>query len=100
MALEPALDGGRAVRGDVVEHDMHRQLRGNAAVDEGEEPLELPRAAPGGHLRDHVSRGDIERRVEIRRALTDVVVCGRDTVGPWGEAPWTSPLWPVTWAWL
>ena len=35
MALEPALDGGRAVRGDVVEHDMHRQFTGNAAVDEG-----------------------------------------------------------------
>ena len=74
MALEPALDGGRAVRGDVVEHDMHRQFTGNAAVDEGEELLELPSPVPGGHLRDHASRSDIERRVEVRRAVTDVVV--------------------------
>ena len=38
---------GAAVRGDVVEHDMHRQFTGNAAVDEGEELLELPARCRG-----------------------------------------------------
>ena len=39
-----------AVRGDVVQHDMHREFVGHAAVDEGEELLELPGTVPGGHL--------------------------------------------------
>ncbi len=43
-------------------------------------PPVTPRPVPGGHLRDHVSRGDIDRCVEVRRAVTDVVVrlAGRD----------------------
>ena len=98
MALEPALDGGRAVRGDVVEHDMHRQLTGNAAVDEGEEPLELPSPVPGGHLRDHVSRGDIERCVEVRRAVTDVVV--RLAAGTLGIIGNIGAVRSSAWTWV
>ena len=80
MALEPALDLGGAVGGDVVQDDMHREFVQYLLVNQVEEAPELSGPVSRSQVGDHVSRGDpassagqvIERHVQIGRPVTHV----------------------------
>jgi hypothetical protein len=74
MVLKPALDGGRLVGRGVVEHEVHVEVCGHLGVDHVQEAAELLGAMARRHLRGHLTRGDVERRKEVGRAVAEVVV--------------------------
>ena len=89
-----------AVRGDVVQHDMHRELRGHAAVDEGEEAANS--RARGGHVRTITTPGGRRRQAPRRHWWcrdADVVVAAprwrRGRLGIIGSHQATPPCGAV-----
>jgi len=78
MALEPALDLGGGVVGQVVQDDMHRELVGHLPVDQVEEAPELagPRAAARSQVEERSRRTnrDVDYIGLIDRAVDPVIV--------------------------
>ena len=74
MTLEPVLDFGGAVGGDVVQDDMHSEVVGHLLVYQVEEEPELTGTVSRSQVGDHVARGDVERGVEIGGTVTHVAV--------------------------
>jgi hypothetical protein len=59
---EPRAHGGVLVRGVVVDHQVHVEVRRHARVDALEEAQELLVAVPPLALREHGASRDVERR--------------------------------------
>ena len=76
MSHQPALDGRRLVGRGVIHDQVHVQFAGHDLVDAGQELLELDRAVPRGHLRDHLAAGHLQRGVQVGGAVAGVVVGG------------------------
>src|SRR5665213_3865490 len=73
VAYQPTVDLRRLVRCDVVEDEMNVEAVWNGAVDEIQEPPELIGPVAFGEVCDHLARCDVERCVEVCRAVAHVV---------------------------
>jgi hypothetical protein len=71
---EPATDLGMLVGGVVVDDQVDVERLGDGSLDVAEELQELLVAMPALALREHLARGDVERREQRRGAVMDVVV--------------------------
>ncbi len=67
------MDLGSLMRRGVADDDVDVEIFGHVSVDEVQEPSELEGAVALGHVGDHLSRGDVEGRVEIGGAVAPVV---------------------------
>src|ERR1700678_3917019 len=76
VALEPAHNRSRLMRGVVVQHQMHLLPVGNTCVDGLEEMQELLMSMAGMALADYLAGLDIERRKQRNRSVPEVVVRG------------------------
>jgi len=74
MTMEPALDFGGEVEGNVVQDDMHSEVVGHLLVDQVEEAAELAGTVSRSQVGDYVARGDVERGVQIGGPMSYVAV--------------------------
>src|ERR1035441_10301612 len=74
VAQEPAVDGRGLVSGRIVQHDVDLETLRHRLVDGLEELLELDGSVAGGELVDDHPACQIERRVQVDGAVTDIVV--------------------------
>ena len=72
-ALQPLMDFGRLVRGDVVEDDMDRGSGIDPLGDAVEEGEELLGAVPPDRLADDLAGGDVERDQKAGGAVPPVM---------------------------
>jgi hypothetical protein len=73
VRCEPRRHFRRAVRRRVVEHDV-KLLSGVALHHQPHEGEKVGRRVTLGHAMGHVSRGDLQRRIEVEHAVALVVV--------------------------
>ena len=71
---EPALDRGRLVGAQVVEHQVQLELVGHLVVDAVEEVAELDGTMPAMQLADDLAGGDVEGGEQRGGAVPSVVV--------------------------
>jgi hypothetical protein len=74
VAREPALHGRGLVRGEVVEHDVNREVWVDEFVDLAKEGDEIRAAMLSLAPSDDFAGGDIECSEEVESAVTQVVV--------------------------
>lgn len=61
----------------LVDNEVHVEIVSDRAVDAVQEAAQLVGPVPFGHADDHVVRGDVERRIQVGRAASHVVVVRR-----------------------
>jgi hypothetical protein len=77
---------------------VHVEVLGHGLVDQVQEPTELLGSVPGGEVRDHVARRDIEGGVEVGGAVALVVVGA--TLGVPGINGSTGAVRSRAWTWV
>ncbi len=73
---QPTFDHRGLVGGDVVHHQMHRQIRRHLLVDGDQEFPELDRTVPHVQPSDDLAGDDVQGRIQTRRTVPGVVVRG------------------------
>lgn len=63
-----------AVRGQVVQHDVHLERGGDARVDLAQKRDEIRRAMPWLAARQHLTGGDVQRGEQVQRPVSNVVM--------------------------
>ena len=74
MAHEPTLHGRRAVRGEIVEHDVDVEGGFDTCVNVSQERDKVLRAMLGCTSCQHFAGGDVEGGEQVERAVPQVVV--------------------------
>jgi len=74
VTQQPAMHGGRAMRGEIVQHDMDLQRRLDARVDLAQKRDEIGGAVTRLTSREHLAGGDVQGGEQVQRAVAHVIV--------------------------